>query len=158
MLALEQRTAGTATNLNAPLQRVAELIRKRGLIVFISDLLAPLDELEVSLGRLAAAGHEIILFQVLDPNELAFSFDQATYFQDIESERDLYLDPVTVREDYRGRFSEHNEKAEAICRNLGVAFHQLVTNQPLETALLDFIRRRSRRGKLVRRQTQSSSR
>ena len=156
MLALENQTAGSETNLNEPLRRVAELTRKRGLIVLISDLLAPVDELEVSLGRLAAAGHEIILFQVLDPKEVAFNFDQATFFQDIESERDLYLDPEVVRAEYQRRFSEHNGKVEASCRKLGIAFHRLTTDQPLETALRDFIRRRNRRGKMVRRQTQAN--
>src|SRR6185437_9058752 len=97
MLALEKRGAGSDTNLNSPLRRVSELVRKRGLVVLISDLLAPIDELEVSLGRLTAAGHEVVLFQVLDPNELTFDFHNAMLFQDIERWRDLYLDSDAVR-------------------------------------------------------------
>jgi uncharacterized protein (DUF58 family) len=154
MLALEKRGAGRATNLNSPLQRVAELIHKRGLIVVISDLLAPVDTLETSLGRLAAAGHELILFQVLDPNELAFDFHNAMLFQDIESERDLYLDPDSVRADYQRKLQEHTDGVEKICRRLGISFHRAVSDQPLELSLSDFLRSRSRRGKMVRRHGQ----
>lgn len=154
MLALEKESSGPETNLNEPLRRVAELVRKRGLIVLISDLLAPIDELEQSVGRLTAAGHEVILFQVLDPNELEFDFNRAMLFQDVESGRDLYLDPEAVRSDYRQRLEGHTRDLKRICGSLGVAFYSLVTNRPLELALLDFLRSRSRRGKRVNRAVQ----
>jgi uncharacterized protein (DUF58 family) len=154
MLALEPQGSGRETNLIEPLRRVTELVRKRGLIVLISDLLAPLDEMELSLGRLAAAGHEIIVFQVLDPNELAFDFKNATVFQDVESEREVYLDPETIRTEYQRRLTEHNQSLEAICRKIGVAFHRLLTSDSMEIALLDLLRGRSRRGKWQRRQAQ----
>jgi uncharacterized protein (DUF58 family) len=157
MLALEREPEGGTTNLGEPLRRVAELARKRGLIVLISDLLAPVDELERNLGRLAAAGHELVIFQVLDPNEVAFDFRRAMLFQDVESQKDFYLDPEAVRSEYQRRLQSHSQSVESICRKLGFAFHRVVTNQPMDLALLDFLRSRSRRGKLIRRRTQSAS-
>jgi uncharacterized protein (DUF58 family) len=157
MLALERETAGAATSLTEPLRRVAELARKRALIVLISDLLAPVDELERHLGRLTAAGHEVVVFQVLDPNELAFNFQNAMLFQDVESRRDVYIDPETARVSYQRLLREHGEGVEAICRKLGFAFHRVVTDRPLDQALLDFLRSRARRGKLVRRRLQHTS-
>jgi len=157
MLALEPAPAGNATNLTEPLRRVAELARKRGLIVLISDLLAPVEDLERHLGRLAAAGHEIVVFQVLDPNELAFEFPRAMLFQDLESERDIYLDPARARADYQQRLQSHSQAVEAVCRKLGLAFHRLTTDRPLDLALLDFLRSRRRRGKMIRRQHQSAA-
>jgi uncharacterized protein (DUF58 family) len=157
MLALEKRGAGSDTNLNSPLRRVSELVRKRGLVVLISDLLAPIDELEVSLGRLTAAGHEVVLFQVLDPNELTFDFHNAMLFQDIESGRDLYLDPDAVRPNYQRRLAEHGEGVEKICRRLGISFYRLTTDRPLELGLSDFLRSRSRRGRIVRRRNQGGT-
>ena len=59
--------------------------------MLVSDLLAPIDELEPSLGRLTAAGHEVILFQVLDPKELAFDFHDAVLFPGGHRERARYL-------------------------------------------------------------------
>jgi uncharacterized protein (DUF58 family) len=157
MLGLEREPAGRATNLTEPLRRVAELARKRGLIVLISDLLAPVGELEKHLARLTAAGHELVVFQVLDPNELAFNFKDATLFRDVESEKDIYIDPATIRESYQRRLREHGEGVEAICRKLGCPFHRIQTDRPLDLALLDFLRSRVRRGKLIRRRQQRMS-
>jgi uncharacterized protein (DUF58 family) len=157
MLALEKESGGRDTNLREPLKRVSELVRKRGLIVLISDLLAPIDDLERSLGRLTAAGHEVLIFHVLDPNELAFEFPRAMLFQDVETQRDFYLDPEAVRAEYRRRLDEHSEKVKTVCRSLGVAFHSLVTNRPLELALLDFLRSRNRRGKVMRHTRQAAA-
>jgi uncharacterized protein (DUF58 family) len=154
MLALEREPEGRETNLGEPLRRVAELARKRGLIVLISDLLAPVDELERNLGRLTAAGHEVVIFQILDPNELAFDFTAATLFHDIESEKDIYLNPAAVRSEYQRRLQAHTQGVETICRKFGFSFHQVVTNQSLDIALFDFLRSRSRRGKRVNRRTQ----
>jgi uncharacterized protein (DUF58 family) len=154
MLALEKELAGRDTDLNAPLQRVAELVRKRGLVVLISDLLAPVTDLEHSLGRLTAAGHEVILFQVLDPNELAFNFDHAMLFHDVESERDVYLDPETVRPEYQQRLERHHENVAMVCRRLGISFHRATTDRVLELGLSDFLRSRNQRGRRVNRRTQ----
>jgi uncharacterized protein (DUF58 family) len=154
ILALEREPAGGATSLTEPLRRAAELARKRGLIVLISDLLAPVGELERHLARLTVAGHEIVVFQVLDPNELAFNFQNATLFHDIESRQDVYVDPVAARATYQRRLQEHAEGVETICRKLGLAFHRVVTDRPLELALLDFLRSRARRSKLIRRRQQ----
>ncbi len=154
MLLLEKESAGSETNLAEPLRRAAELARKRGMIVLISDLLAPVDELERDLGRLTAAGHDAVIFQVLDPNELAFNFDRAMLFQDIESGKDVYLEPEAVRSEYQRRLQAHTRGVEDVCRKLGFTFFRVVTNQPLELALFDFLKSRQRRGKIIRRRNQ----
>ena len=151
MMALERRAEGKATNVNEPLRRTAELARKRGLIVLLSDLLTPLDELERNLARLTSAGHEVVLMHALDPNELAFDFHQASLFQDMESRQDVYLDPENARADYQHRLTDHCRGAETICQKLGAEFHRVVTDRPLELALTDFLRGRARRNKLIRR-------
>ena len=156
MLALEKASDGGETDLGEPLRRVAEMARKRGLIVLISDLLAPVDELGRALGRLTAAGHEVVIFQILDPSELEFHFERPTQFQDMESRREIYLEPAALRAEYRRRLQSHTEGIESRCRKLGFAFHRVVTNQPLELALFDFLKSRRRRGKVIRRRTQSA--
>src|SRR5437773_7910211 len=95
MLNLEKPPGGTQTDLTRPLKRIVEIVTKRGLMVLISDLLAPIDALEKNLASLGACGHEVIVFNVLDPVELSFSFDKASLFHDMESGRDLYIDPRT---------------------------------------------------------------
>lgn len=151
MLALEKPAAGRATHLDKPLQRVVEIVRKRGLMVFLSDFLAPIETLEKNLGNLAACGHEIVLFQILDPAEVDFKFDQPTTFQDLESEREIYVDPETVRAQYHQRLESHTAAVRRICHKLGAHFIPLTTNRPLELALFDFLQGRTQLGKKIRR-------
>lgn len=153
MLALEKPASGATTDLVAPLKRVAELVRKRGLVVLISDLLAPPETLEAPLSLLTAARHEVVVFQVLDPAELDFNFSAAARFQDLETGRDLFLEPTLAKNDYQRRLNDHLAAVRAICQRLGIAHVQLSTAQPLEMALFDFLKVRADRGKIVRRRT-----
>jgi uncharacterized protein (DUF58 family) len=154
MLALERQPAGKQTNLGEPLRRAAQLARKRGIVVLISDLLAPTGELERHLARLTAAGHEMVVFQVLDPNELAFDFHNPMLFQDVESGRDFYIDPDMARAEYQRRLQAHVVEIEGVCRKLGCAFYRVLTSRPMDLALLDFLRSRARRSRLIRRRSQ----
>ena len=152
VLALEAQTSGSETNLDEPLRRAAELVRKRGLIVLISDFLTPIDRLERSLHRLTAAGHELVLFQVIDPREVTFDFRRPMLFQDLESRQDLYLDPRVIQSDYLRRFEQHQEAIDRVCRTLGIGCNRVPTDRALELALLDFLRSRRRRGKRIKTQ------
>jgi len=151
MLALEKPAGGKATDLVAPVERITSLIRKRGMVVLLSDFLAPLERLERNLIALSACGHEVTVFQVLDPTELDLSLDQASIFEDVESARTLYIDPVAARASYVKKFQAHNEALRATCQKLGASYHQLTTAQPLEVALFEFLQERMRRGRQVRR-------
>ena len=151
MLALEKPASGNSTDVATPLRRVAELVRKRSLVVLISDLLAPVEALSDALALLTASRHEVIVFQVLDPAERTFDFDQAARFLDMETGRDLFLDPSLARADYVRRLEAHVESVRASCEGLGVSHVLLDTSKPLELALFDFLKARSVRGKLIRR-------
>ncbi len=151
MLALEKPSEARTTSLDAPLRRIVELVRRRGLMVVISDLLAPIDQLQNSLGHLAACGHEVEVFQVLDPAELTFQFGKSARFEDMESGLDLYVDPAAIRETYLQGMRRHQDAARAACETHGIAFHVVTTDKPLELALFDFLRDRERRGPITRR-------
>ena len=151
MLTLEKASAGTTTDLITPLNRAVELARKRGLMVLVSDLLASQERFEQSLAALNACGHEVVVFHVLDPSEIKFEFDKAALFLDIESGKELYIDPIAARKEYLRKFTAHNAGIESACRKMGAAYHRLTTDQPLELALFDFLRSRMQRGKLIRR-------
>lgn len=142
LVTLEREEGGQGTNLAEPLEQLARILHKRGLVVLISDLLAPLDQLERSLSYLCTRGHDVVIFRVLDPAELDFPFEDASLLYDLESSRELYVDPAEVRSDYRQRFSQHQRTLETICGQLGIAVHAAVTNQPLQQALLQFVQSR----------------
>src|SRR5438445_820160 len=147
MLRLEQPAGGTATDLQAPLRRIVETVKKRALMVLISDLLAPIEALEKSLGSLVACGHDVLLFNILDPAELNFNFDKAEMFYDVESGRDLFIDPATARKEYLKKLNAHLASVRSACQKLGIGYRHFATDRPLELALFDFLRERMQRGK-----------
>jgi uncharacterized protein (DUF58 family) len=157
MMCLEHAPAGTATDLATPLEQVAKTARKRGLVILVSDLLAPLDLLETRLGYLRSRGHEVVVLRVLDPAEVDFPFQEASLFQDLESGRELYVDPQLARQRYEQRFREHAAGLATVCNRLGIDLMQLRTDQPLELALFDFLSSRLRRGRQVSRRQQARS-
>lgn len=150
---LEREPHGRATNLVGPLEEVAATVRKRGLIVLISDLLAPAEALGTRLGYLRSRGHDVVVIRILDPAEVEFGFDVPAMFRDAESGRELYVDPAAARGEYRRRFGEHAAAIERACVDLGVEYSSLTTDRPMETVLFDLLRARMRRGRRPGRRT-----
>ena len=151
MLGLERAPGGSTGELAKPLAAVAGLVSRRGLLVLISDLLAPAGDLERQLGALAASGHEVVIFQVLDPAERSFTFEDGApaVFRDLESGRQLFIDPAAARRGYQRALGEHLEMIATGCRRWGVSYHLFTTDQALDLALLAFLgsRRRGRHGR-----------
>jgi uncharacterized protein (DUF58 family) len=114
-------------------------------------LLAPLDDFEMQLGYLKTRGHEVIVLQILDPVEVTFDFEQPAVFHDVESGRDLHIDPAAVRADYLARLGAHLATIEAACAKLGVDYRRWTTDLPLEEVLFDFLRVREERSSRSRR-------
>lgn len=147
MVCLERAVAGTSTDLARPLEQVASVVRRRGMVVLISDLLAPTEMLRTRLGFLRSQGHEVVLMRVLDPAELEFTFAKPAQFVDMESGRDLYVDPDAARGQYLRNFERHADELSRACRDLGIDFYTLPTSHPLELALYDFLRARQQVGR-----------
>src|SRR5258708_9418704 len=140
MLKLEEPVAGAATDLAVPLHRIARTVKKRALLVMISDLLGPIGTLEKDLTALTACGHEVMLFHLLDPPELPFGFEKAVTFHDVETGRRLFVDPTAARKDYLKQLENHNATVQSACQRLGIGYSRLGTDRPLELALFDFLR------------------
>jgi uncharacterized protein (DUF58 family) len=149
LLCLERTLAGESTDLAAPLDQIARTVRKRGLIVLVSDLLTPWDTLEQQLGQLRSLGHEVLILRVLDPGEIEFRFRDAVIFEDAETRRELYVDPAAVRGQYLARFESHAESIRRTCGELGIDLRVLTTEQALETMLFDFLSARQRFNRLL---------
>lgn len=143
MLALEQPTQGATTDLSIPLNQLTHLLRKRGLVVFVSDFLADVSHLQRDLGYLRSLGHDVILLRVLDPAERALNLDQAVMFQDMETGRQIYVDPAAAAKDYQKRFNEHETQIIQACANLGVSYLPTTTDLPFHRLMYDLVQRRS---------------
>lgn len=144
LLSLETQPEGSGTGLHHALERVAEIVNKRGLFVLITDFLCDIDDLETHLGYLLATRNEVIVFQIMDPAERSFPFSESTLFVDAETGRDVFVDPTISRKLYQERFESHQAKVTAICERLGIQLLALSTDAPLEHALSEFLRTRMR--------------
>jgi uncharacterized protein (DUF58 family) len=147
MAILEREPMGRATNLAEPLEQIAATVRKRGLVVLISDLLAPTESLQTRLGYLRSRGHDVIVLRILDPAELEFAFAMPSMFHDLESGRELYIDPDGARADYLRKFAAHDAEIERACVDLGIEYELISTHRPLELVLFDLLKARMRRGR-----------
>jgi len=152
-VALERATSGSATGLVASLERIASLVRRRGVVVLVSDVLAPLAGLDVALGALRARGQDVVVFRVLDPAEIDFPFDRAATFEDLESGRSLYVDPVHVGRSYREAFRAHERGLAALAAEHGADLVPWRTDRPLVECLFEYLQARLRRGRSVLRRT-----
>lgn len=139
MLQLERAPFGHGTDLGAAMKGLHELIKKRSFIILLSDLLAPLEDLETQIGYLAAGRHDLAVFQILDPREIDFDFSKATHFRDTETGKDLYIDPAVARSDYLERFHAHQEAVRTMCGKHGVTHRLIPTDEPLEQVLFEFV-------------------
>lgn len=143
---IDSPLGGAASDITRPLERIGRLAPRRAMMVLLSDMLLPIEELETRLGRLAARGHELIVFQLMDPAERDFTFDAAMTFQDMETGQEMYVDPDAAREEYLRRFRAHSDAVKATCDKLGASFLVVGVDQPLEKCLADFLHARSKRG------------
>ncbi len=154
MVTLENSTSGKSTDLSAPLEQIAQTVSKRGLVVLISDLLAPVESFVKNLNYLRTRGHEVVILRTLDPTEIEFEFEKASLFRDLETGREIYVDPQSAVAEYRKRFLEHETAIKEICDQIGVDFFTISTDLPMETALLELIQSRASSGRSVKRATQ----
>lgn len=151
LVALSRPIQGTGTDLGQPLQQIAALVRRRGLIVLISDLLASIDTLRTNLAYLRSRGHEVLILRTLDPAEIELQITKPSMVKDLESGKQIYLDPDAARTTYQQRFTEHQTELKAICDSLGVDLHEIRTDQPLDRALAQLVITQRQKGQITNR-------
>ncbi len=144
MSILGKDCVGTEADLSASLAQLAGLSKRRGLVVILSDLLVPVESLSQPLGYLRGRGHEILVLRVLDRAELDLTLPGSTMLQDMETGKEIYVDPDTTRAEYKARFNEHADALTDLCHRKSIRFSQIVTDQPLDNALFELLHSMSR--------------
>jgi len=142
---LESCSAGSPTDLAAPLHQAAEVMERSGMIILISDFLADLDGLEIALQHLRHVGHDLIAFQILSPDEREFPFDGDFEFKDPENGLVRRVSGRSVRDTYRSAFAAHQERLATILAGARVDHVLIGTDEPLQIALAAYLHRRSLR-------------
>jgi uncharacterized protein (DUF58 family) len=124
---------------------IAEQMKRRGLVVVISDLFGDLEEVMAGLRHFRYRRHEIIVMQVLDDDELTFPFDDLTKFEGLELEPELLVDPRGIRGEYLRQVELFCTGLERGCREIDADLVRVVTSQPPGEALAAYLAGRMRR-------------
>jgi uncharacterized protein (DUF58 family) len=140
--ALDHNTPRNKTDIGIILRNAAESAPRRGLMVLISDLLAPREGLLRGLKVLRSRGHDVMVFHVLDDDELDFPFNGPTRFDGLESAEQLRCNPRALREGYLAALNAYLEEVRRGCAKHNVDYAMLRTSQPLDAALTAYLSNR----------------
>jgi len=144
LVALERLKLGARTNVAKPLHDLAAAIRKRGLVVLISDLLDEPGRVLDELKQFRHHGSDVVVFQILDPDERQFPFEHAARFRDMETADEVLAVPGAVRSEYQARIEALIERYRRELQLAGVDYCLLETSQPLELGLMSYLMTRRR--------------
>jgi len=145
--ALEDTKTGGERPLNGILHALAERIKRRSLVVVLSDGFDQADDLASALRHLRHRRHEVLFLHTLAPEEEEFPFRRPARFRSLErGDQQLRVDPLALRAAYLGRFREFCQTLKERARAMDVDYHKASTAEPVETTLLDYLAARSRRG------------
>lgn len=136
---LEHLEGSGRTDIAGAMSAMAERLRRRGLLIIISDLLDDAERV-MSIARvMRKRRQEVAIFHIIDPAELDLPYEGLTVFEGLEGEEDLLVDPDDIRDRYREEMQEHLDLISRSCRDGDIEYFQVQTTQPLEQVLLDFV-------------------
>jgi uncharacterized protein (DUF58 family) len=132
------------TNTAQALDSVAERIKRRGLVIIFSDLFDDQNAVISSLKHFRYKRNEVIVFQILDPLEMSFAIDSPTIFKDMETEKELLSQPLSVLKSYQEAVRTFIDNYKRACRSDNIEYVLLSTQTPFDTALLEYLNKRKR--------------
>jgi len=138
--AVPSETTNTAVCLNS----VAEKIKRRGLVIVISDLFDDVKSIISALKHFSYNRNEVIVFQVLDPLERSFAFGRDAIFRDMETEEEMTTQPYQIQKAYKLAMEEFINTIKRECLNSNIDYNLIETTQPFDKALLSYIQKRSK--------------
>lgn len=139
---IERVRPGRRSSFVEPLVAVAERLRRRGIVVVISDLYEEFEKVMNGLRNLAYRGNDLIVFQLLDPREIEFDFDRGAQFVDMETGEEMHVIPDFLRKEYRRMIRDQISRYESECQKDRIDYALLDISQPLDTALFTYLLRR----------------
>ncbi|MDZ7262322.1 MAG: DUF58 domain-containing protein [candidate division KSB1 bacterium] len=143
---LERIQSGKKTNVGRTFHELAERIKRRGLIIVLSDLLAEPQDVLSGLKHFRHRNHEVIVFQILDPMEITFAFDHDAIFKDLETGEEISTQPWHIRGDYRQKVQAFIEKYKRDCRENRIDYVLMDTATDFDRALFEYLVKRKRIG------------
>lgn len=139
---LEASLPQNATSIGASLDVVGQIMKKRGVCIIFSDLMDNPEIIINKLRQLKKRRHEIILYHILDRDEITFPFEETTAFKDLESHNQIVTDAFALKQEYLKRIKRMVNTFKAALRKSGIDYLLADTSIPLENNLRSFFTRR----------------
>lgn len=134
----------SSTNTADALKQVAEKIKRRGLIIIISDFFDDVEKTLKSLKQFSHQKNEVIIFQILDPLERSFGFGKDAIFKDLETNEELTTQPFQIQKVYKQAMIEFTDRIKRECLNSNFDYNLLDTSTSFDKALFSYIQKRSK--------------
>jgi len=142
--ALSRVQAGQQTDVVKPLTDLASSLKKKSMVILISDMLDDEERIINTLTNLRAMGNDIITFHIMDDAELNFPFNEASEFIDMENSESYITSPAAIRKAYLKNMNEFLAYCKKQCQTSGIDYCLMNTREPLDQALSSYITKRSK--------------
>ncbi len=140
---LEQATSGPKTNIEEVFHDLAERIKKRGLVIVISDFFYDIEKTLLSLQHFRHKKHEVVVFHILDRHEVTFPFDEMTLFKGYEGGTEILTEAWSVKNDYLKAVESFIKRFKTGCMGKRVDYVPLLTDEPLDLKLSKYLAART---------------
>jgi uncharacterized protein (DUF58 family) len=141
---IERVEASQVTEFRKPLDYMTEFLKRRGMIVIVSDFYDEVQNIISSVEHLRSKGNDVIVFHILDDFELNFPFDTMTEFEDLETTKKLNVIPQHLRREYLQLIQGHVDALEKEFTSMGVDYTLMNSSQPLDAGLFAYLARRAK--------------
>jgi uncharacterized protein (DUF58 family) len=137
-------TAGRRTRIGDSLHYLADRLKRRGLVILISDLMDDPQTVLTGLKHFRHRQHEVVVFHLLDPAEVDFPFREETVFIDMETRERISTVPWEIAREYRARVAEWRSAYRRTCAEHAIDYAEIRTDTPYDVALLRYLEKRRR--------------
>jgi len=137
--ALECVKAGNDTRIASVLHEIAERVRRRSLVVLISDLFDNAEEVLRGLQHFRHRRHEVIVLHLMDDAEITFPFDRVTLFEGLERGEQVVVDPRVIAEGYRASVGAYLESLKRGCAEKNIDYQRMLLSEPFDRALTAYL-------------------
>jgi uncharacterized protein (DUF58 family) len=136
---LERAEPHARTNFTKPLAHFQEFLHRRGIAIMISDFYEEPETIVRTIEPLRFRGHEVVLFHILDPQEIRPQLKSSSILIDLETDQKIEVVPEYTKTAYRVKLDAHIERLRSLTRAAGMDYQLLVTDQPLDAVLREYL-------------------
>jgi uncharacterized protein (DUF58 family) len=141
---LDSTVPANETGTAGALDRIAERIERRGLVIIISDFFDEPESVINALKHFRHRNHEVLAFQILDPREIDFKFGPGATFRDMETGEEMITQPFQIQKAYSKAVSNFVGRLKKECHEHNIDYHLISTADPFDKALRDYLTKRNR--------------